>query len=139
MRLRRSAGAAGLVAAVLAVAGCGDARTGEVTGTVTVDGRAPPVGSSISFVPADGQSPTAGATIESGKYAAKVPVGTAKVQVRVPKFAAEKAGQAGPGPGGGDRVVGELLLVDGSGKTELTYEVKPGSQEKNWDLKSKDR
>jgi hypothetical protein len=138
MRCRRFVGAAGLIAAVLAVAGCGDATTGEVTGTVTMDGRPPPVGSSITFTPADGKSAGAGAVIESGKYATKVPVGTSKVQVRVPKFAAEKAPQAGPG-GGGERVVGDQLLADDKGQTEFTYEVTPGKQEKNWNLKTKDK
>jgi hypothetical protein len=141
MRSRRFAAAAGLVAVAvaLAVAGCGDTKTGEVTGTVTVNGQTPPIGSSITFTPADGRAPGAGATIESGKYVAtKVPIGTAKVQVRVPKFAAEKAPRAGPG-GEGERVVGDLLVTDDSGKTEMTYEVKPGKNEKNWDLKTKDK
>src|SRR5437868_4602721 len=97
MRLRHSAGAAGLLVAALAVAGCGGAKTGEVTGTVTVDGQPPPTGSSITFIPADGRSPSAGATIEAGKYSAKVQAGPAKVQVRVPKFASGKTGQPGPG------------------------------------------
>jgi hypothetical protein len=64
MRFRRSAGAAGLLAAALAVAGCGGEATGEVHGTVTVDGQPPPVGSSINFTPADGKG--GGATIEGG-------------------------------------------------------------------------
>ena len=40
---------------------------------------------------------------------------------------------------GDDRVVGELTLVDDQGRTELTYDVKPGHNEKNWDLKSKEK
>jgi hypothetical protein len=128
-----------LLAAVLAVAGCGGEKTGEVTGTVTVDGHAPPVGSSISFIPADGKSPSAGGGIEDGKYTAtKVPVGPAKVRIIVPKFASGKAPKPQAGPGAeGDRVVGELVLVDDQGRTELTYEVKSGRQEKNWELKTK--
>lgn len=137
MRFRRSAGAAGLLAAALVVAGCGDVKTGEVTGTVTIDGRTPPAGSSITFVPADGQSPTAGATLQDGKYTATVPVGPAKVRISAPKFAEEKAGQPGPGPGGGQIVEGDLLPDRFNNKTELTYEVKPGRQEKNWELSTK--
>src|SRR5690348_10411374 len=98
MRTKRLAGAVGLLAALAALAGCGgDSQTGEVTGTVTVDGQTPPPGSSITFVPTDGKSPTAGASIENGRYAARVPVGTAKVQIRVPRPAkAPKAGAGGP-------------------------------------------
>jgi hypothetical protein len=40
-------------------------------------------GSSIIFVPTDGKAATAGATTEAGKYTAKVPVRTAKVEIRV--------------------------------------------------------
>ena len=142
MRFRRFAGAAGLLAVALAAAGCGGAKTGDVTGTVRVDGQPPPVGSSISFVPADGKSTAAGGAIEDGKYtAANVPAGPTKVRIIVPKFASGRAApkpKAGPGAEG-DRVVGELTLVDESGKTELTFDVKPGHNEKNWDLKSKEK
>ena len=56
-------------------------KTGDVTGTVTVDGQPPPVGSSISFVPADGKSSSAGGAIEDGKYTAtKVPVGATEIR-----------------------------------------------------------
>jgi hypothetical protein len=142
MRTRSLAGAAGVLAALLTAAGCGEPGAGEVTGTVTVDGQVPPDGSSITFVPTDGKSPTAGASIESGKYTTKVPVGAAKVQIRVPKFAAgkPKAAKGGPGPGGpdgGQTVVGDALPDKFNNKTELTYDVKPGRQEKNWELSTK--
>jgi hypothetical protein len=139
MRTRCAAGAAGLLAALLTVVGCGGGKTGEVTGTVTVDGKAAPTGSSIRFVPADGDSSGAGAMIEDGRYTAtKVPVGTAKVQIRVPKFAAEKAGRPGPrGPGGGQIVEGDLLPPKYNDRTELTFDVKPGNNEKDWELSSK--
>ena len=68
MRTRRLVGAAGLLAALLPLAGCGgDSQVGEVTGTVTVDGQTPPPGSSITFVPTDGKSPTAGPFMEKIK------------------------------------------------------------------------
>jgi hypothetical protein len=137
MRLRRWAGAAALLAAALAVAGCGGEKTGDVTGTVTVDGQPPPNGSSIRFAPTDGKSSGGGGQIESGKYSVSgVAVGPAKVTIIVPKFAAEKKALAGPG-GEGDRVVGEVVVTDEGGSTDLTYEVKPGRNEKNWSLKSK--
>lgn len=139
MRIRRFAGVAGLLAAALAVAGCGDDKLGEVTGTVTVDGEPAMHGSSISIVPADGKGTPGGGLLDGGKYDTKVAVGPAKVRVTVPKFASGRkspAPKAGPGSGE-DRVVGELELVDETGKSDLTYDVKPGRQEKNWNLKTK--
>src|SRR5262249_1402868 len=123
MRTRCFAGA-GLLAALLALAACGGgSRMGEVSGTVTVDGKTPAAGSSISFVPADGKAPSAGALIQDGKYRAKVPLGTAKVEIRVPRPARNPQGAvAGPGPGG-DRVE-ESLPAKYNDNTELTYEVK---------------
>jgi hypothetical protein len=132
----RCAGAAGVLAAVLTVFGCGgDSKTGEVTGAVTIDGQKPPVGSSITFVPADGKGPSAGAMLDDGRYTATVPVGVARVEIRAPKFAAEKT-KGGPG-GGGERVVGDLLPAKYHDNTELTFDVQAGRNEKNWELKSK--
>jgi hypothetical protein len=136
MRTRRFAAAAGLLAALAAAAGC-DAgpRTGEVTGTVTVDGRVPAEGSSISFIPADGGSPTAGDLIENGRYAALVPVGTAKVQIRVPR---PVGGSAGPAEGPEGDVIEESLPERYNDRTELTFEVKSGRNEKNWAVSAKE-
>jgi hypothetical protein len=67
--------AVGLLTVILTLAGCGGEKNGEVTGTVTVDGKTPPAGSSITFIPADGKSPQAGGLLEDGKYSAKVAVG----------------------------------------------------------------
>jgi hypothetical protein len=139
MRTGSLAGAVGLLAALLALAGCeGGPKTGEVTGTVTVDGQTPPPGSSITFVPTDGKSPTAGASIEGGRYTAKVPVGTARVEIRVPRPAKTPKGPAVEGPGGpGGDIIEESLPAKYNEKTELTFDVQPGKNEKNWDLKTK--
>jgi hypothetical protein len=140
MRTKSLAGAVGLLAALVALAGCeGGPEVGEVTGTVTVDGQTPPPGSSITFVPTDGKSPTAGASIEGGRYAAKVPVGAARVEIRVPRPAGKpRAGAGGPdGPGPGGDIIEESLPPRYNEKTELTFDVKPGRNEKNWDLKTK--
>jgi hypothetical protein len=138
MRTSSFAGAAGLLAALLAVAGCGGSKSAEVTGTVTVDGQVPAEGSSITFIPTDGKSRSAGALIEGGKYTARdVPVGTAKVEIRVPRPAGRPGKpQAGPGPGGD--IIEESLPAKYNDKTELTFDVKSGRNEKNWDLSTKD-
>jgi hypothetical protein len=103
----------------------------EVTGTVTVDNQPPPEGSSITFIPADGkQSP--GTMIQGGKYTVRdVPVGVATVEIRVPKLADPEKEQAKSGPGRG---VEELLPAKYNDQSELRFEVKPGRNEKNWDL-----
>jgi hypothetical protein len=132
---RRAAGAVAL-AAVLALAGCNsDSASGEVTGTVTVNGETPPVGSSINFVPTGAGSSGGGGGITDGKYAVKLPVGNYKVEIRVPRpVKAGKVIKAGPGPGAGVEIE-ESLPAKYNEKTELTFEVKPGKNEKNWELK----
>jgi len=135
---RRAGWPAGLLIALGLAAGCGSGRgTGEVTGTVTVDGQTPPAGSSITFIPTDGQSQTAGSLIDNGKYTARgVPVGSTKVQIRVPRTAGKPTGAAaGPGAQGG--LIEESLPARYNDNTELTLDVKRGKNEKNWDLKTR--
>ena len=141
----RAGGLAALVLGLVALAGCSSGpTTGEVTGTVTVDpGGVPAEGSSINFIPTDGKANTAGAQIINGKYTATVPVGTAKVEIRIPrpqgkgnksKPAAHKEGP-GSGPSVGN-IIEESLPPEYNDKTTLTFDVKPGTQEKNWDTKA---
>ena len=138
--MARTTGRAGWAAGLLSAlaAGCGPGSgTGEVSGAVTVDGQPAPPGSSITFVPADGKGPTAGALIENGKYTARVPVGPSKVQVRAPKaMPRSKAGKR-EGPGAETDWVEESLPAKYNDSTTLTYDVKPGAQTKDWDLKTR--
>lgn len=138
-RLRGLAG--GLLAVgFTALLGCsGEPTNGEVSGTVTVDGAPPMDGSSITFVPANGG--TAGFTFEgnTGKYVVQVPVGSSKVQiyaVRKKDTKGKAKAAEGPGPSGGSDI--EMILgPEYNDQTTLTLDVKPGKNEKNWDLKSK--
>jgi hypothetical protein len=130
-----------LVLLVLA-AGCENApTTGTVSGLVKVDGAVPAEGSSINFVPSDGVSPTAGDLIEDGRYSAEVPVGTAKVEIRVPRprgGANPNASTEGPGVGpAGGGLIEESLPARYNDQTELTIEVKPGANNKDWELSTK--
>jgi hypothetical protein len=134
---RRGGWAAALLTTLALAVGCDGSKTAEVTGTVTVDGQTPMAGSSISFIPADGKSPTAGSLIENGKYTAKVPVGTAKVQIRAPRPIGKRGQKEGPGAEG--EIVEESLPAKYNDQTELTFDVKPGRNEKNWDLSTKDK
>lgn len=125
-----------LLAALLALAGCGGSTTGEVSGSVTVDGQVPAEGSSITFVPIGTGSSGGGATLKDGKYSVALPIGEYKVQIRVPELLRPKGGKAveGPGPGGVANIK-ESLPAKYHDKTELTFAVKAGSNEKNWELK----
>lgn len=121
------------------VVGCSSGpKDGEVSGTVTVDGQTPAVGSSITFIPTDGTSPTAGAVLENGKYKTRVPVGMAKVEIRVPRPtgapAAPKQGPGAEGPGGGGGFIEESLPAKYNDATELTIDVKEGANPKDWTL-----
>jgi hypothetical protein len=137
MTTRRVGWTAGLLTALALAVGCGPAGTGEVTGTVKVDGQPAPLGSSITFIPADGKSPTAGALIEDGKYTTRVPVGPSKVQIRAPKTVAKPKAAKQEGPGADADLVEESLPAKYNDNTTLTYDVKPGTQTKDWDLKTR--
>lgn len=125
---------AGALALLALVAGCEDGpRTGEVAGTVKVDGLIPPPGSSITFIPTDGKAQTAGAVLEEGRYSVRVPVGMSRVEIRVPRPAANRAPKTeGPGAEGG--YIEESLPPRFNDESELTFEVKPGKNQKDWDL-----
>lgn len=134
MSTTRRIGAFGLLAALVALAGCQDGpATGEVAGVVKVNGEIPPPGSSITFIPADGKSPSAGATLQDGRYTAQVPVGLSKVEIRVPR-PIKKGGKIDEGPGPGGDYIEESLPEKYNDKTELTLDVKRGKNEKNWEL-----
>jgi len=124
----------------LGTTGCDDSpATGTVSGTITVDGAVPADGASINFMPIDGKGVTSGATLDKGKYSVKVPVGNMKVEIRAPKPAkgGKVAAKAEPGPGGdgpgGGGWIEESLPPEYHEKSTLTYDVKSGSQEKNWE------
>ena len=112
---------------------------GELSGTVQVDGQTPAAGSSITFIPMDGKSPTAGAVIESGRYSAQVPVGAAKVEIRVPRPRAGGVGNiAGPGAGpGGGGLIEESLPAKYNDQSELKLDVTRGKFVRDWELSTK--
>lgn len=138
MRSARAAAVGALTAALLTLVGCGDgSKSGEVSGTVQFDGTPVETGS-ISFVPADGKSPTAGGLIENGKYTvSKVPVGVSKVSISGSKVIGQKEVYPGQPNSPVRPVTVDLLPKKFNETTELTFDVQPGRNEKNWDLKSK--
>ena len=129
--------AAGLLAAgMVAVAGCGaDDGTADVSGTVSFEGK-PIENGSINFIATDGKG-TGGGVIKDGKYAAtKVPVGPAKVQISGSKVVGKKKAYNTPDSPMQD-ITAEMLPKKYNEQTELTFEVKPGKNEKNFELSPK--
>ncbi len=101
-----------------------------------VDGQ-PAEQGSISFIPEDGKGHTAGGKIENGKYTAPdVAVGTMKVEIRVPKITGKKQlyddKKADFVP-----TYSETLPKKYNTQTELRFDVKPGKNEKTWELSTK--
>jgi hypothetical protein len=134
-----------LVAGALALAaGCtGGPLGGEVSGKVTVDGKAPAAGSSISFLPL-GESAAGdggGMLAADGSYTTRLAPGKYKVEIRVPRPAggavrpASGPGSEGPGAGGG--LIEESLPAKYNDQTELTIDVQPGSNQKDWELQAR--
>jgi len=117
----------------MAFLGCG----GEpmVSGTVNVDGK-PLEKGSISFFPVDGKTHTAGGDIEEGSYSVPVPVGVMKVEIRKPKIKGYK--KLYPTPDAKEYPVFEEALPDRYNKhSELKLDVKPGRNQKDFELQGK--
>jgi len=136
--------AARAAAFLVLLAGCGESmKRADVTGKVTVDGQ-PLENGAISFFPADGKGPTGGGIIEDGEYLVQMPLADAdpgqprrmKVTISAPKVVGMKklynTEQSLERP-----VTAESLPPRYNAKSELTIDVKPGSNEQNFDLKSK--
>lgn len=126
----------GIIACLLiVVAGCSEPTHGIVRGQVTIDGAAPALGS-IAFFPTDGKSSTAGGEILNGTYTSKVPLGTSKVEIRVSKVVGKQKLYDTP-DSPVQPVLEEVLPPKYNDASELVVEVKKGTNEQNFDLKTK--
>jgi hypothetical protein len=133
MRIQPAVGL-GLFTALLALSGCDSNSLAEVKGTVKYDGKLIDKGS-ISFYPVNKEIGTAGGEIKDGQYFVKVPVGPQKVTISWPKVVGKKKVYDTPDSP-------ERLLYDQAipakyadmNNTELTLDVKPGLNQKDWDL-----
>ena len=115
--------------------GCAEPTEGVVSGTIVVDGVPAEMGS-IAFIPVDGLSSTAGASITDGKYTAVVPLGSAKVQIRVNKKIGEKRIYNTP-DSPIQPILAEVLPPKFNNETELLLDVKPGENQQDYDLTTK--
>jgi hypothetical protein len=136
MRFGTALRGGGLLVILLALTGCMDRlKMADVEGDVTVDNE-PIEEGSITFIPADGKGPTTGGRIEDGHYAVKVPPGPMKVAITRPKVVEMK--KLYPTPDSPKRpIYKETLPARFNDKTELRYEVEPGTNEKNFQLSTK--
>ena len=120
------------VLSLFTLVGCGDGM-GEVNGTVTFEGT-PIEEGAISFYPTDGKTPTTGGAIKGGQYSVKVPPGTMKVVISLPKITGKKkiynTTNSPEMP-----ITVEALPAKYNEKSELTLEVVAGANRKDWELK----
>ena len=113
--------------------GCTDPTIGIVSGTITVDGE--PADGAISFVPTDGKKGPTGGKVTAGQYEVTVPVGEAKVEIRMPKIVGQtRIYNTKDSPV--QDVMEESLPKKFNDETELVYDVPAGASSKNFDLSS---
>jgi hypothetical protein len=114
------------------IAGCGKSNVGVVTGTITVDGT-PAKSGSIAFFPMNRKSSTAGSEIVDGRYTAKVALGDAKVEIRIPKVVGKKKLYDKP-DSPMKEVLAESLPRKYNDDTELKLDVQAGNNVQNYEL-----
>ena len=137
-----------LIAVVIAaslVAGCGEKSHGPeraaIHGHVTLDGQDISVGS-IVFTPAAGsKGQPAGGAIQDGKYAIKAELGPTlgpqSVEIRSERKTGKKIQAAMRDKGEQMDETVEAIPAQYNQRTILTYEVKSGDNERDFDLKSR--
>jgi hypothetical protein len=120
----------------LVLAGCGG-KGSSVGGAVTFDG-APVDGGTITFVPEGGTESPRGAQIVGGKYVLKSENGLAPGKYKVEIVWNKKTGKTIPNPNDPGTTLDEtkqIIPTKYNSKTELTAEIKSGSNSFDFDLK----
>lgn len=120
----------------LAAFGCTKGPTvADVTGEVTLDGQ-PLKAGHVQFVPIAGDAQTAGELIRDGKFAAKVPITKLKVELHATKVVGKRKAYDTP-ESPWEEEVAEMLPARYNAQSDITLDVKPGTQAVKYDLKSK--
>jgi hypothetical protein len=133
--LRARGAGIGAFVLIALCAGCeGGVPKAEVTGTVTLDST-PVDGGAISFRPDEG--PTAGSPIKDGKYTAEVPLGKAEVTITWARPTGRKHRAFADGKSPFIEDTKEGIPAKYNQQTTLSIDVKPGKNEKNWELTTK--
>jgi hypothetical protein len=109
--------------------------TGTVNGEVTLDGQ-PLTKGHVELSPIDGQGQTGGALIEGGKFTAQIPVAKMKVAIHSPKVVGKRKAYDTP-ESPWEEEVAEALPARYHLNSEMTLDVKPGTQAVKYELKSK--
>jgi hypothetical protein len=115
--------------------GCAKSNMGHVSGKIEVDG-VPLDEGSVTFKPLDNNAPTAGSRVRHGQYSADVPIGKMKVAISQGKVVGKKKAYA-TADSPVVPITKEALPARFNEKTELRYEVEPGSHEKDFILSTK--
>lgn len=123
-----------LVLPVLFLTGCGGG--GRIEGTVTLDGQ-PVDGGTITFVSPDRNGGGAGGPIQGGKYAieTKLPPGTYKVEINWLKSTGKQLPNKND-PGTTVDETKQVIPMKYNTQSELTADIKSGSNNFNFELKS---
>jgi len=118
-------------------AGCGHSKDqGTVIGVVTLDG-APLAEGAVRFVPVAGDAPTSGANVAEGAFIAKVPFGQMRVEITAAKIVGTRKMYEGMDDSPLENIVEELIPTKYNVRSELTLDVKQGSQEASFQLESR--
>jgi hypothetical protein len=125
------------ICAVTALVGCGSGRP-TVSGVVKLDGQ-PLDGGTIFFTPEKGDSPTSSAVIgKDGTYHLEASPTKMKVVISCSKVTGKRKRYPDM-PDSPEVDINEEVLprrYSDEKKTELTYTVVPGANQKDWDLTS---
>jgi hypothetical protein len=125
-----------LLVGLLASNGCGGGQVAQctVTGKVTVDGQ-PAEAGTITFEPVAGNLPSGGGEIKGGEYSAKVPRGSHKVRINVPKVIGERPSY---GPGSPPvKTYAESLPAKYNTATDITFDAQGATATKDFETKTK--
>jgi hypothetical protein len=127
-------------ALALAVAGCdsknnNDTKRVQVNGKITLDGKALATGK-ISFDLANGEPP-ATFDILDGRYEGRAPLGKCKVMINSVQKVSMKEKMKMDGPGYDQVTEENILPARYNTSSEITREVVEGTNEFNFELKTK--
>jgi hypothetical protein len=123
-----------VIAACVASACSKGPAMGTVNGDVTLDGQ-PLQKGYVQFSPVDGQGQTAGAMIEGGKFSGQVSIGKMKVELHATKVVGKRKAYDTPESPWEDEVA-EILPPRYNFQSNLTLDVKSGTQDVKYDLKT---
>ena len=131
--MRRCFSAVTLLALAFSL-GCGPGDgMADVSGKVTFKGE-PLAKGAIAFFPLSGDAPTTGGNIENGAYSVRVPPGEMKVTISAVKIVGQKPAYENAPNSPIMNITEEALPRKYNAQSELKFDVKPGSNKKDWNL-----